>query len=473
MITRAQLAALMAAIVLGALAAWWWFDAFEERMVARHNVSDAARDNPMLAATLLLQREHHPVTLAATLSELDPARLAYGTLMLAEPQGLLTESQAAGLLAWVRRGNTLITRPRWIAGAERATAPGARRAPVAAPQPDADEDDEDDAKPAAKVAPAPPALSAPSARAAPPRPPSRAATVRNEQFAAPVEFDPLAVLLGVRSTAAQAQTTRCAPSAPAVPLVPAIKEGKTRQVVPAWRGLRLVCMLLPDTGHLVELNTDGTVLVSLPGAAQPQLADASAEALRVYAEGKGHIVMLASNYFDNRSLQHFDHAELLLYLARLNAARSTVTIVQHLDIVRWYRALWRRYPLALGSAALALVLLLWSATRRFGPMLPAPQPARRALVEHIDASGAWLWKLPGGRRLLLDAVRAGVNDLLVRRVHALRHLGPAEQCALLARATTLPAAALAAALLEPPAPLPRDFTRQIRTLVQLRNHYER
>lgn len=475
MITRAQLAALLAAIALGALAAWWWFDTFEERLVARYDVSDAARDNPMLAATLLLQQERHPVTLAATLSELDPARLADGTLLLAEPQGLLTEAQAAGLLAWIRRGNTLVTRPRWISGAEHAVAPAIKRAPAAAPKPGDGDEDED--APAARTAPAPAAPATPATPAStvprtPPTVPRAAWNKDDAPSAARVEFDPLAIRLGVRSTDAQSQTTRCAPSAPAVPLAPA-QEGKPRLVIPHWRSLRLACLTLPGNGHLVELNTDGTVLVSLRGAAQPELADPKGEALRVYAEGKGHIVMLASNYFNNAALQHFDHAELLLFLTRLNPDKRTVTIVQRLDIVRWYRALWQRYPLALGSGALALLLLLWSATRRFGPMLPAPQPERRALVEHLDASGAWLWKLPGGRRLLLDAVRSGVNALLVRRVHALRTLGPAEQCALLARTTALPAAALDAALFEPPALLPRDFTRQIRTLVQLRNHYER
>jgi hypothetical protein len=446
MMSRNQLISLLLAIALAAAGAWLWFDLLEQRMQAREQLSDAARENPMLAATLLLQGQRHPVALAATLSEIDPARLADGTLLLAQPNGLVTEAQAAALLAWVRRGNTLVTRPRWIAGAETAVTRG--QSPVAGNYP-----------PDLRLPPHPRYLS-PKQGAVP-------------DANAAVEFDPLAVRLGVRSVDAQPRPARCAPLAPPVPMATDTPKGKSAQVLGRWRSLRLVCATLPDNGHVIELDTAGVILVSLRGAATPLLADADGEALRIYAEGKGRIVMLPTNYFDNGALQQVDHAELLLYLARMNPGKPTVTIVQRLDIVRWYRALWHDYPRFLVCAALALALLLFAATRRFGPLLPSPALERRALIEHIDASGAWLWKLPGGRLLLLDAVRASVNALLARRVHALRTLGPADQCLLLARATTLPAAALDDALFAPPAPLPRDFTRQIRTLMQLRNHYER
>ncbi len=51
--------------------------------------------------------------------------------------------------------------------------------------------------------------------------------------------------------------------------------------------------------------------------------------------------------------------------------------------------------------ALALLLAAWMAMRsaRLGPLLPAPSPHRRALLEHVQAAGEFLFRRDAGRTL--------------------------------------------------------------------------
>jgi hypothetical protein len=179
------------------------------------------------------------------------------------------------------------------------------------------------------------------------------------------------------------------------------------------------------------------------------------------------------NYFDNDGLRQFDHAELLVLLAAQSGAAAPVLLVQDNENVGWATYLWQHWrPVLLGLAAM-LLLWGWSAARRFGPLLPGPAGARRALIEHIDASGRWLWRLPQGRALLLAAVRQRTETLLLRRLPELHALSGPERARRLARLARLPEAHVMDALHGAAATRAADFTRQISTLQQLRAHHER
>lgn len=63
-----------------------------------------------------------------------------------------------------------------------------------------------------------------------------------------------------------------------------------------------------------------------------------------------------------------------------------------------------------GLAALVLAWL-WHAAPRFGPMAPDPVRSRRRLLDHLRASGRYLWS-NGGAQRMLDAAR----DACLRRI---------------------------------------------------------
>jgi len=139
----------------------------------------------------------------------------------------------------------------------------------------------------------------------------------------------------------------------------------------------------------------------------------------------------------------------------------------------WYELLWQNFPFALTVFGIGMVLLLWRAVMRFGPILPDPNFERRSLLEHIDASGRWLWLMPGGPEVLLAASRASLRQLLQRRAPELQGLSIDEQLERLAEKTKMDVASLRSAWMEGVARHPQEFTLQIKTLQQLRTHYER
>lgn len=458
---KAILATLLV-LVLVAGGTWLWYETLELRWRARVHVSEAAQENRLLGATLLLRQNGHPVALSSTLGELAVPRIADGTLIMSDANGMISPATARELLAWVRRGNTLVMQPRGLTRAEQkiylATltahdAPSVVQADQqaddnddAAEQDEAQDEEQDEEQDEDEDGDEGQADAAPAAR---------------PDAAEQLESDPIGARLGVR---AYWQDPPCQ-AAPAT--------AKTRDKPCALPAAPLRRLGLPGTGYWAELDPGRNRLVSMAGAAAPQWSDEHADTVRTYAEGKGHIVMLAFDFFDNTKLQRHDHAELLLALAALNPRARHVTLVQHLNMLPWYQALWVHYQALLISLAVCTALALWGALRRFGPMLPQPANERRSLMEHIDASGAWLWKVAGGRQVLLEAARADTLELVRRRAPKLVRLPPQHMAEALARLAGLDQQHVMQALQQDAAPQVAVFTRQIRTLQELRNHYER
>jgi hypothetical protein len=447
------------AVLTAALAAssyWAWNYYMESYTEARPFESPQAQNNAMLGALRLLRQQGRDAGMVHTLADVNLATLADGVLLVPNSAGVVTATQANQLEAWVKRGNVLVTAPRWLGKHEVAFVdpdsvdkPAPPKKKPAAPAMD-DEEEEDGEE-------------------VPPPPDMR------------VETDPIAARLGVRLTFAQAQTARCrADAAPLPEPKPAPKaehkgkpsdtEDEDAPEIDHYE--RLTCVPLPGTETEIEVDSRRVILATMSNVAKGVMGPKSGEALRDYKIGKGHIVMVASNYFDNADLARFDHGELLLSLAALQP-NGKITIVEHMGVMPWKKWLWQNFAFALFAALIALLLALWIGVRRFGPLLPGPREERRSLMEHITASGAWLWKSQVGRDLLLEAVRKSVMTIVRRRLPTLEGLDRERELALLARLSNQSVEALDKALYAPAGQHPPEFTRQIRTLQELRKEYER
>ncbi|UUZ55028.1 hypothetical protein LP419_03765 [Massilia sp. H-1] len=246
-------------------------------------------------------------------------------------------------------------------------------------------------------------------------------------LAAMLESDPIAVRFGVRQSYLPPSAACLAKRKLRTPRVRGQANNSCPAPIPECEAQEITHLTVPGTAHLLELQTNRAALVSLTGACLPLWSDVENNSVRIYPEGKGQVVMLATNYFDNDDLQHKDHAELLLALTSLNAA-AHVTVVKYLDVQPWYQLLWARFHMLMIAFAVLLALSMWAAVRRFGPLLLKQLQAveRRSLMEHIDASGAWLWKADGGPAVLLEAARAETLALVKRRAPGLMRL-PADE----------------------------------------------
>jgi hypothetical protein len=128
--------------------------------------------------------------------------------------------------------------------------------------------------------------------------------------------------------------------------------------------------------------------------------------------GAGSVTILSDlDFITWLAIGGYDHAAVLWHLVD---GRGTVWLATSNDMPSLFEWLLDHAPLAVLSALLLLVTWLWMISRRFGPTLPNPEPLRRRIMEHIEASGAYLWKTHH-REALVDAVREDVLDTAARR----------------------------------------------------------
>ncbi len=471
-------------LILGGIA-WFFFSHFETSWEPAPSTSDAAAKNPVLGAERLLQRHGYRVQVDRTLSLALFQPLPEGTLILAEGGDSMLAMQSQALLSWVERGNTLIVSPGWRPPLFDFSGKG-KGATATPPKPVKDKAAEE-AKDAI-TAHFGVSLASPTARGTVCRnalPPGHTDDERRKAAHNPKlnYVDCVATLTlpglahSLRIDTSRARLVSTAEAAREAKendpdddddddTVKPDQTDKTDKTDKADKGNG-------DASANIAANAPANDEQAQPAAPAPVLADDQGNAVRVYTHGHGRVVILAQRYFDNYDLATYDHAELLLGLAALNVQGKNVTLIQRVDIASWFSILWHGAPYAICTLAVFLLLWAWSAMRGFGPQLPDPDDRRRALLEHVDASGRWLWKSAKGKEIMLAAMRRVALRTLSRRIPELRKLAPERQVERIATDGKMSRADLDRALLDAPGRLPIEFTRQIQTLQELRAYYER
>jgi hypothetical protein len=183
--------------------------------------------------------------------------------------------------------------------------------------------------------------------------------------------------------------------------------------------------------------------------------------------GKGTLSLLAS--FDIISGTQLKKAPAQQFAWRLlapNRGQGHIYLVYALDGPSFLKFLSvRGWPALL---ALALLLAAWMAMRsaRLGPLLPAPPLNRRALLEHVQAAGEFLYRRDSGRSLHGLASHA-VLERLRRRDPACAMLNGEALYARLAERSELDAIQIAQAFQSPASA--QAFRTSIITLARLRS----
>ena len=175
----------------------------------------------------------------------------------------------------------------------------------------------------------------------------------------------------------------------------------------------------------------------------------------VQANGHTHLVRQAvgagwltvtsdTEFLTNGRIGRHDHA---LFLAQLvQPAPGGKVWLLYDSAVPWLGALlWAAAPAALVAAAVLILVWAWSLGARLGPRAGAPDRRRRDLIEHLDAAAAFAWR-HGRASRLVAATRRQVRGAWQRRHPELRHLGPMEQAAVIAKANARPTEVITHAL---------------------------
>lgn len=113
--------------------------------------------------------------------------------------------------------------------------------------------------------------------------------------------------------------------------------------------------------------------------------------------GQGRLIVLSDlNLFTNERIGQLDHAYLLSHLVQ---GKRKVWLQYAIDAPPLPQMLWQKMPFVIVTIMLLLLLMGWRLFLYTGPRLNLQQTQRRNLLEHIDATAHYAWRIDKGRRL--------------------------------------------------------------------------
>jgi hypothetical protein len=132
----------------------------------------------------------------------------------------------------------------------------------------------------------------------------------------------------------------------------------------------------------------------------------------------------------------------------------------------WFGSLLIEHaPEALLGAAACLLVWLWRASRRFGPVLAPRDRARRRVLDHVAAVGRLALRV--GPETLIESARRELRQRVLRRVPGGRELEGAALVAAAVQTSGQSEAEVTRALLEPPSRAPSQLLAIARSIVAL------
>ncbi|WP_444920363.1 DUF4350 domain-containing protein [Microbulbifer sp. CnH-101-G] len=225
-------------------------------------------------------------------------------------------------------------------------------------------------------------------------------------------------------------------------------------------------------GNEAQLHFDASHLLYHPGIEDNTIEGAPVFFAKVwrddegvpfmqFAQGEGVITLMTdSTMWQSHRIGHFDHAYFLQLLA--GSGDFVFLTRPRFDSLGF---LARKYAAEFFiSGLLALLGWLILRARRFGPLQPSPEIARRSLLEHISACGHYYWRDDQCQRLL-----RGQREELLRRLGATDASSSARQTLSkrLSATTNLSEHSIIASLWGKPATSEESFTEQMRTLQRI------
>lgn len=230
------------------------------------------------------------------------------------------------------------------------------------------------------------------------------------------------------------------------------------------------------TGRPTRLDGEGTVEAAFtadyflaPGKRAPAwiAGDRYGPHVLRFAAGRGRITLLSDlDWMKNERLGEGDHGAVLWRVVDAEPG-AEVWLIPGIERPSLLAVILEKATPLIAAIVAFILAWLWSASRRFGPLAPVPEPARRRLAEHLEASGRYLLR-HGGLGALQGASRQRLLALVHRRHPQWRQLGAPELAQRLAeRARIEPGAVQRLLQQEPPQQL-LQFAADIRLINRLR-----
>jgi hypothetical protein len=143
-------------------------------------------------------------------------------------------------------------------------------------------------------------------------------------------------------------------------------------------------------------------------------------------------------WLENAMLGRYDHAYFFWKLLPQNLPTVWVTDFEVDKNVNQPPKIFTEFKLLWLSALTSLIFLVWHLGHRFGSILLPPDLARRRLLEHVEASGRFLWQHGQGAGLI-NEVREQVLQRIYQKYPDWQTLEPDAVAEALANLSTLSA----------------------------------
>ena len=145
--------------------------------------------------------------------------------------------------------------------------------------------------------------------------------------------------------------------------------------------------------------------------------------------GAGRVSIITDRrVLHNRLIGKKDHARFLLELVTLGGDPAKVWLIGEDDMPGLYAWTWKHAHEAVISFAVLLFMVLYTVSRRFGPILDVRAAKRRRLLEHIQASGWFLWRHKHYEQLLMGMQNNLKHELNIKHP-GLREMGTSSAAA--------------------------------------------
>jgi hypothetical protein len=185
--------------------------------------------------------------------------------------------------------------------------------------------------------------------------------------------------------------------------------------------------------------------------------------------GKGYVTIASSlSFMDNTQLQRSSSHQLMYQLLADSMNRGRFLLIYDTDVAPFWLLIIKHGWVLLVSLLVLLITWLIYRSQRFGPLMASPNPDRRALLEHISATGEYMFKRHLGHELHL-ATLALFTARLRRRDPVTAALTGEAQIAALAERTKIDPQKIRQAFTPGPLRQKENFFHSIATLIQLRN----
>lgn len=170
--------------------------------------------------------------------------------------------------------------------------------------------------------------------------------------------------------------------------------------------------LADEDAYQFDLNPSYHQIIVNDDVADFEIVERAGEVVAARRQLENGYITLTGNErrFDNRNLDDPENARLFADLVAGRIEPGVVWIIYQSSFTPLWALILRAAPFLVLALAMLLILWMWRVMPVFGPRIIAEQEERRSIIEHVRASGIFVWRHDGGEHMAASSTKALLHD---------------------------------------------------------------